>query len=121
VRAAHGLAVHGEHLALLRRRDTVRRGCLGELGQGPGAHRGLDCGRVEVLQDPADSAGVWHDRADPEPVQDGAAGVVGVLADCGERPRPGQYRARPQQQDRRHTVTDTAGLAWVGDLAERVN
>ena len=32
--------------------------------------------------------------------------------------RPGEHRARPQQQDRRHTVAYPAGLARVGDLRE---
>ena len=121
VGAAHGLAVHGQDLALLARRDTVRRGCLGELGQRPGPHRGLDRDRVEIGQDPADGAGVRHDRADPEPVEDAAAGVVGVLADRGERARPGQHRARPQQQDRRHTVADPAGFTRVGNRTERLD
>ena len=117
VGAAHGLAVQRENLALLAHRDTVGRGPVGKLGQRPGAHRGLDRVRVEVLQDPADGRGVRHHRADPEPVEDRAAGVVGVLADRGERPRPGQHRARPEQHDRQHAVADPAGLTRVGDLA----
>jgi hypothetical protein len=121
VGAAHGLAVHREDSALLTHGDTVGRRSVGELGQDPGSHRGLDRVRVEVLWDPADGRGVRHDRADPESVEDGAAGVVGVLGDPGERPRPSQHRARPQQQNRHHTVAYPAGVARVGDLTERVD
>jgi hypothetical protein len=76
---------------------------------------------VEVLQDPADGRGVRHHRADAEPLEDRAAGAMGVLADRGERPRPGQDRARPEQQDGWHTMADPAGVAWVGDLGERLH
>jgi hypothetical protein len=44
----------------------------------------------------------------------------GVLGDRGERARPGQYRARPQQQDREHIGAYPPGLARVGNLAQRV-
>jgi hypothetical protein len=64
---------------------------------------------------------VRHDRADPDPVQDGPAGVVGVLTDRGERTRPGQHRARPEQQDRHHTVAYPAGMTRVGNLTQRFN
>jgi hypothetical protein len=57
----------------------------------------------------------------PEPVKDGAAGVVSVLADRGERARPGQHRARPQQQDRRGTVAYSAGLARIGDRGKGID
>ena len=121
VGAAHGLAVQRENLALLAHRDAVGRGSVGKLGQRPRAHRGLDRVRVEVLQDPADGAGVRHHRADPEQVEDGAAGVVGVLGDRGERPRAGQHRARPEQHDRQHAVADPAGMTRVGYLSERLH
>ena len=62
-----------------------------------------------------------HHGADPEPLEDRAAGVMGVLADRGERPRPGQHRTCPEQHDRQHTVADPAGLARVGDLCERLD
>jgi hypothetical protein len=115
------LPSRGEYLALLTRRDTLGRRPVGELGQNPGPHRGLDRGRVEVLHDPADGRGVRHDRADTERVEDRAGGVVGELGDRGERARPGQYRARPQQQDREHVVAYPPGLARVGNLAQRVD
>ena len=51
----------------------------------------------------------------------GAAGVVGVLGDRGERPRTGQDRARPEQHDRQDPVADPAGMTRVGDLAERLH
>jgi hypothetical protein len=91
------------------------------LGQRPRAHRGLDRVWVEVLQDPADGRLVRHHHTDPEQVEDGAAGVMGVLGDRGERPRPGQDGARPEQQDRQHIVADPAGFPWVGDLAQRLD
>jgi DNA invertase Pin-like site-specific DNA recombinase len=66
-------------------------------------------------------AGVRHYRADPEQVEDGAAGVVGVLGDRGERPRAGQDRACPEQHDRQHPVADPAGVTRVGYLSERLH
>ena len=36
-------------------------------------------------------------------------------------PRTGQDRARPEQQDRQHTVAYPAGLPRVGNLAQRFN
>jgi hypothetical protein len=104
VGAADGFAVQGQDLALLAGRDTVGCRSVGELGQHPRAHRGLDRGGVKVLQHPADRRGVGHHRSDAEQFKDRAAGVVGVLADRGERARPGQHRARPEQQDRQHPV-----------------
>ena len=79
---------------------------------------GLDRVWVEIGQNPADGAGVWHDRADAEGVEDAAPGVVGVLGDRAERPRPGQHRACPKQQDRRQTVADSAGVTRVGTSAK---
>jgi len=78
------LAVHRQDPAPLAGRHPVRPGCLGKLGLDPGPHCGVDRVRVEIGQNPADGAGVWHDRADAEGVEDGAAGVVGVLGDRGE-------------------------------------
>src|SRR4051812_9094147 len=57
----------------------------------------------------------------PSPVEDAAAGVVGVLADRGERACPGQHRARPQQQYRRHTVASPARFPRVGNLTEHLD
>ena len=87
-------------------------------GLDAGLHCGLDRVWVEIGQNPADGAGVWHDRADAEGVEDAAPGVVGVLGDRAERPRPGQHRACPKQQDRRQTVADSAGVTRVGTSAK---
>ena len=46
------------------RSGTVGSGLVGELGQRPCAHRGLDRARVEVLQDPADGWLVRHHHTD---------------------------------------------------------
>jgi hypothetical protein len=73
VGASHGLAVQDEDLALLAHRHRVGSGLVDELRQDPRAHRGLDLDGVEIPQDPADRGAVGHDRADPEPVEDGAA------------------------------------------------
>jgi hypothetical protein len=47
-----------------------------------------------------------------------AAGVVGVLSDRGERARPGQHRALPEQQHREHTMAYPTRFTRIENLGE---
>jgi hypothetical protein len=110
--AAHGLTVQGPHAPLLPRRCGGVRDLGAELGQCPDLQRRLQRRGVDLLQDPSDRRLVRH-HTDPERLQHRVAGVVGVLRDRDERPRPGRDRARPDQQHRQHAVAHPTRRARI--------
>jgi hypothetical protein len=90
-----------------------------QLRQHPGPQRGFQRHRIDLLQDPPKRRLVRHRLADAERGQHRHTGVVGVLGDRGERPRPGQYRARPEQQHREHTMADPPRLTGIRHFRQR--